>query len=145
MEFAEKVRTGLRWSAAARPAGVGLSWIMTIIVLRLLSPSDYGVLAMAVILPSAFFLLNDLGLDVVLVQHRGPGELLRHQVFGVVITINLLSAVILVLGAPMIANFSPNQSLCQSYACCPCSSSCSFSIRCLARGSGSVWTFAVNR
>lgn len=105
MELAEKVGTALRWSTAARLAGVGISWIMTIIVIRLLSPSDYGVLAMAVILPSAFFLLNDLGLDVVLVQHREPGELLRRQVFGVVITINLLCALILVLGAPMIANF----------------------------------------
>jgi O-antigen/teichoic acid export membrane protein len=105
MDLGEKVGTALRWSTAARLAGMGISWIMTIIVLRLLSPSDYGVLAMATLLPSAFFLLNDLGLDVVLVQNRQPGERLLRQVFGVVVLINLLSALVLVLAAPMVASF----------------------------------------
>lgn len=105
MELAEKVGTALRWSAAARLICMGISWLMTIIVIRLLSPTDYGVLAMAVILPSMFFLLNDLGLDVVLVQRRDWDGLLHRQVFGVVILINLLCAMTLVLVAPILAGF----------------------------------------
>ena len=75
-----KVLSALRWSAATRLVSQAVSWAMTVFVIRLLSPSDYGVLAMAVILPSALYLLNDLGLDVVLVQRLAPGEEFRRLV-----------------------------------------------------------------
>ena len=100
-----KVLSALRWSAATRLVGQVVSWTMTVFVIRLLSPSDYGVLAMAVILPSALYLLNDLGLDVVLVRRLAPGEEFRRQVFGVVIAVNLLCALILVTAAPLVAAF----------------------------------------
>ena len=100
-----KVLSALRWSAATRLVGQVVSWTMTVFVIRLLSPSDYGVLAMAVILPSALYLLNDLGLDVVLVQRLAPGEEFRRQVFGVVIAVNLLCALILITTAPLVAAF----------------------------------------
>ena len=100
-----KVLSALRWSAATRLVSQAVSWAMTVFVIRLLSPSDYGVLAMAVILPSALYLLNDLGLDVVLVQRLAPGEEFRRQVFGVVIAVNLLCALILITTAPLVAAF----------------------------------------
>jgi teichuronic acid exporter len=100
-----KVLSALRWSAATRLVSQAVSWAMTVIVIRLLSPSDYGVLAMAVILPSTLYLLNDLGLDVVLVQRLAPGEEFRRQVFGVVIAVNLLCALILITTAPLVAAF----------------------------------------
>jgi O-antigen/teichoic acid export membrane protein len=78
---------------------------MTIFVIRLLSPSDYGVLAVAVILPSALYLLNDLGLDVVLVQRQASDDLVRQQVFGTVIVFNLLCVGVLIVGAPLVADF----------------------------------------
>ncbi|HSB40595.1 MAG TPA: oligosaccharide flippase family protein, partial [Methylomirabilota bacterium] len=105
MDVGDKVITALRWSAAARLTGSLLSWAMTIFVIRLLSPSDYGVLAMAIILPSVLYLLNDLGLDVVLVQRQVSDQILGRQVFGVVIVLNLLCAGILVAGAPLVAGF----------------------------------------
>jgi O-antigen/teichoic acid export membrane protein len=105
VDVGRKVVSALRWSAATRLAGSALSSVLTIFVIRILSPSDYGALAMAVILPSALYLLNDLGLDVVLVQQQEPDELLRRQVFGVVIVANILCAGTLIVGAPLIANF----------------------------------------
>jgi teichuronic acid exporter len=100
-----KVLSALRWSAATRLLGQVVSWMMTIVVIRLLAPADYGVLAMAVILPSVLYLLNDLGLDVVLVQQLAPDERFRRQVFGVVIGVNLLCVLVLVAGAPLVAAF----------------------------------------
>src|SRR5574342_501412 len=105
MNIGEKVVTALRWSAATRLAGQVVSWLMTIVVIRLLAPSDYGLLAMAVILPSALYLLNDLGLDVVLVQRQAPDDCLRRQVFGIVLVLNALCALVLILGAPLVAGF----------------------------------------
>ncbi len=105
MDVGKKALVALRWSAAARLAGQALSWMITIVVIRLLSPADYGLLAMAVVLPTALYLINDLGLDVVLVQNQTPDRAFLRQVFGVVIVINLLCALLLLLGAPLVADF----------------------------------------
>src|SRR4029077_15697266 len=71
-DVGKRALIALRWAAAARLAGQALSWIVTVVVIRLLSPADYGLLAMAVILPTTLYLINDLGLDVVLVQNQAP-------------------------------------------------------------------------
>lgn len=104
-DFGHKVVTALRWSVAARIVAPLLSWAMTIVVIRLLSPADYGLVAIAAILPSALYLVNDLGLDIVLVQKQAPGEAFRRQVFGVVLVINLFCVLILNLAAPQVATF----------------------------------------
>lgn len=104
-DFGHKVVTALRWSVAARIVTPLLSWAMTIVVIRLLSPADYGLVAIGAILPSALYLINDLGLDIVLVQKQAPGETFRRQVFGVVIVINLFCVLILNLAAPHVATF----------------------------------------
>ena len=105
VDVGQKALDALRWSAAARLAGQALSWMITIVVIRLLSPADYGLLAMAVVLPTTLYLINDLGLDVVLVQNQTPDTAFLRQVFGVVIAINLVCALILLLGAPLVAGF----------------------------------------
>jgi len=97
-DVGKKALIALRWSAAARLAGQALSWVITIVVIRLLSPADYGLVAMSVILPTTLYLINDLGLDVVLVQNQSPDTAFVRQVFGVVIVINLLCALLLLLG-----------------------------------------------
>jgi O-antigen/teichoic acid export membrane protein len=70
MEIRSKVMSALRWSAAARFLGQAVSWGITIMVIRLLSPADYGLMAMAMVLVSFLVLLNTLGLDAVLVQDK---------------------------------------------------------------------------
>jgi O-antigen/teichoic acid export membrane protein len=104
-DVGKKALDALRWSAAARLVGQALSWMITIVVIRLLTPADYGLLAMAVILPTTLYLINDLGLDVVIVQNQTPDPAFLRQVFGVVIAINLVCALILLLGAPLVADF----------------------------------------
>lgn len=66
------------------------SWGITIFVIRLLDPQDYGLMAMAMVLVSGLILLNTWGLDAVLVQAETLSETLRSQIFGAVILFNLL-------------------------------------------------------
>lgn len=70
--------------------GQGVSWAITIIVIRLLDPHDYGLMAMGMVLVSGLILLNTWGLDAVLVQAQELGEEMRRQIFGAVIVLNLL-------------------------------------------------------
>jgi len=105
MDIRGKVMSALRWSAAARFLGQAVSWVVTIMVIRLLSPGDYGLMAMAMVLVSFLVLLNTLGLDAVLVQEKALDEPLRRQVFGVVIVVNVIFFAILFLGAGPVASF----------------------------------------
>jgi teichuronic acid exporter len=105
MDIRSKVKSALRWSAASRFLGQAVSWTITVFVIRLLSPGDYGLMAMAMVLVSFLILLNTLGLDAVLVQEKDLDEHTRRQVFGVVIVLNTAFFALTFLGAGAVAQF----------------------------------------
>ena len=53
MNLRTKVLSGLRWIAVAKFSTQLISWASTIVVMRLLQPDDYGLMAMAVIFHSS--------------------------------------------------------------------------------------------
>jgi O-antigen/teichoic acid export membrane protein len=105
VEIRKKVLTSLRWTATARFLGQLISWAITIVVIRVLSPADYGLMAMATVFLSFLYLVNTLGLDAVLVQREQLDEFTRRQVFGIVIVVNSAFFLSLFLAAPLIAAF----------------------------------------
>ena len=105
MDIRSKVLSALRWSAASRFFGQLVSWAITIFVIRLLSPGDYGLMAMAAVVVSFLTLLNTCGLDAVLVQEKSLDGQSRRQVFGIVIAINLCFLFLILFGAGFIAAF----------------------------------------
>ncbi|MFK7975413.1 MAG: lipopolysaccharide biosynthesis protein [Halioglobus sp.] len=111
MDLSQKVMSALRWSAAARFFGQLFSWGITIFVIRLLDPQDYGLMAMAMVLVSGLILLNTWGLDAVLVQTETVSEYLRQQIFGAVIVFNLFIFAALQLLSPALAGWYGEPSL----------------------------------
>ncbi len=105
MDIRAKVLSGLRWTVTARFAGQLFNWVVTIIVIRILSPEDYGLLAMATVFVSFLSLLSTLGLDVPLVQKKDLTESERRQIFAAIVLANLTIFVGLLVFAPLIANF----------------------------------------
>lgn len=105
MELRHKVMSALRWTAAARTLGQLVSWFITIYVIRLLSPEDYGLMAMAMVVISFLILLNTFGFDAVLVQEKQLSEPLRRAVFGQVILLNGLCFLLVFCGAEALAGF----------------------------------------
>src|SRR6266581_1301480 len=100
-----KVLIALRWTTLSKFSGQLVSWAVTVYVIRILSPDDYGLMAMASVPIIFFYLLNTVGLDAVLVQKRDLSERLRAQVFGIVILVNLVLFLGFLGGAPWIAAF----------------------------------------
>lgn len=70
MDLRQKVLVGLRWSAGAKFLGQLITWIITLVVVRLLTPEDYGIMALAWIFVAFLTLLNELGLGASLIQRR---------------------------------------------------------------------------
>ena len=105
MDIRSKVMSALRWSAASRFLGQAVSWAITILVIRLLAPGDYGLMAMAMVVVSFLILLNTVGLDAVLVQEKDLDEQVTRQIFGIVIVVNTSFFALVFLGAESIAAF----------------------------------------
>jgi len=105
MEIRTKVLSALRWTVGARFFGQLFNWSITIIVIRLLDPSDYGLLAMTTVFISFLLLFNTLGLDTLLVQKQDLQEIERRRIFGALILSNLAIYIGFFAGAPFIADF----------------------------------------
>ena len=94
---------GLRHIAAYRAATQLFTWIVTVIVVRLLSPSDYGLVAMAGIATNLAAVFDDAGLGAALVQRRHVSSTLCHGVFSIAAGISILILAVLWLVAEPLA------------------------------------------
>jgi len=105
MNLRTKVLSGIFWIGGARLVSQLLTWAITIVVIRLLSPGDYGLLAMATVFMSLLILIAEAGLGAALVQAHEVDELTLRRIFGAAILINVALFVLQFAAAPLIAGF----------------------------------------
>lgn len=105
MNFRSRIIAGLGWTAGSRLASQLLSWIITIAVMRILSPGDYGLLAMATVLIAILSMFSDLGLSHAAISAREVSIATLRLVFGLAIVVNGILYGLLFIAAPFIASF----------------------------------------
>lgn len=105
MSLRSQALSGFRWSASARLVSQLITWAITLVVIRLLTPADYGLLAMATVFVAFLSMFSELGLGAAVVQQRDVDEHLLRRVFGVVLVIHFSLAALLAIGAPLVARF----------------------------------------
>lgn len=99
-----RIVTGVFWLASVKAIGQIVTWIVSIVVVRLLSPQDYGLMGMAVLFISFLFLFNELGLGAAMIRKldlpREQIASLRYLIFGVnfALFLGVLAAAPLVAG-----------------------------------------------
>lgn len=71
MDLKTKVIRSMAWFIGTRLWVQGLSWAVTIVLARLLSPSDYGVYAMALAVIALLELFQEYGLSSAIIQRQG--------------------------------------------------------------------------
>ncbi len=105
MSLSNTVIQGLKWGAMLRLAAQIFTWLNTLFLIRLLTPDDYGLMAMAMAFIGVFALMGDFGIAKAVIQAENLNKQLLRQAF----TINLLSCFVLFLlfffAAPLIADF----------------------------------------
>lgn len=105
MSLRGDVLYSLKWLAGARFAGQLIAWVITLVVIRILKPSDYGLMAMAGIMIGFAALFQELGLYTAMVQKR---DLMRRQVeqsFGLLLVADCTIYVLVFLLAPLLSQF----------------------------------------
>lgn len=105
MNMRSKVLLALRWSAGLRIVSQVATWAMTLIVVRLLSPSDYGLMALASIVLAFLLMINELGVGPALVQKKSVDTGDLRQAFGIALVSNLLLLAIVWFSSPLVAAF----------------------------------------
>ena len=97
--------TGIAWTAVLRWSAQILSWIATAVAARLLVPGDYGIMSMAMLAVGLVRMVDDLGLDAVLVQDRSIVGDSQARLAGLAILVATTACVFIVLLARPIAAF----------------------------------------
>lgn len=96
---------GMKWTSAARGLTQLLNFGVMIVLARLLSPEDFGQVAMVAVLTGFVALFGELGFGAALVQRKQIGEEHRSSVFWLNVVTGLLLGGIVAGAAPLIADF----------------------------------------
>jgi O-antigen/teichoic acid export membrane protein len=95
--------SGVRWTVSARLLVQLISWPSTIIVMRLLDPHDYGVVAVSTVLIGFVGLFGEPGLAAGLVQTPELRTDTTRAASALLAALNLVLLALLVIAAPAIA------------------------------------------
>lgn len=101
----KRIASGSFWMIAARWSVRGIGIISTIILARLLSPSDFGVVAISMLIVGFVEVLADTGLALSLIRHPDPKPSHFNTVWTLQILLGALIAIILFIVAPAAATY----------------------------------------
>ena len=101
----DQVRSAVLWRSGSQIVGQLITWVSTFLVIRILSPADYGLYAMTSVVLVLLSLMNGYGLANALIQKREATPQLLRQLFGMLIVLNVSLAAIQVAAAPLAAAY----------------------------------------
>lgn len=101
----QKTIAGLFWRFAERCGAQGVSFVVSILLARLLAPNDYGVIAMVTVFISISQVFIDSGLGSALVQKKDADDLDFSTVFYFNVILCLAIYAVLFIASPFVASF----------------------------------------
>lgn len=100
-----EVASALKWSSLGKLGGQLISWAVTILVLRFLTPADYGLLAIATVFVSLIMMLGEVGVQFIVVRARELTESFLRSVFGLVVVSHAFVALCTAVSAVAVARY----------------------------------------
>lgn len=98
--------SGMGWNASGRWVGQLISWSSTLVVLRFLTPADYGLVAMGGTLFSLITLLGDGGMRGAIVNRQERSPAILHQLTSVSVLLGIAGMLVaMALAVPLAAFF----------------------------------------
>lgn len=100
-----QVTSGVFWSGAGRVVQQVIQFALSVVLARLLSPGDYGLMAMVMVFTGFAGMLADAGFNTALIQKKDMADVHVHTVFWVTFLSGVLLFGITFLLAPLLADF----------------------------------------
>ncbi|HWU84242.1 MAG TPA: lipopolysaccharide biosynthesis protein [Rhodocyclaceae bacterium] len=104
-DLKHKLISGAKWATILRILAQLISWLVTIVVVRYLTPDDYGLNAMLEVPIELLMLFSTIGLDMALIQRRAHSDEELAASFGMLLAINGVFFVVLLGAADIIAAY----------------------------------------
>lgn len=101
----DQVRSAVIWRSGTQILGQTITWAATFLVIRILSPSDYGLFAMTQVVLVLLNMINGYGLASALVRRQDAGRQAQRQLFGMLIVLNFALGAAQFLVAPAAAAY----------------------------------------
>ena len=103
--FADRVRSAVAWRWGSQVAMQIITWTSTILVVRLLDPTDYGLFAMSQVVLTALAFLNGQSFATSLIQTGHIDDRRIGQIFGLLLLFNAAMALTQIMIAPYAAGY----------------------------------------
>jgi O-antigen/teichoic acid export membrane protein len=103
--FAAQVKAGVIWRSGSQIVGQLIAWTSTFLVIRMLSPADYGLVAMTGVVLTFLALFNGWGFASALVRDEQTDKHKIGQAFGMLILMNGGLAAAQLVAAPYAAAY----------------------------------------
>lgn len=100
-----KAAKGVAWSAIERFSVQGVQFLVSIVLARLLTPDDFGLIAIVLVFSVIFQTLNESGLNTALIHKLDRDDLDFSTAFYANIAIGIISYLLLFFASPFIASF----------------------------------------
>jgi len=104
MPLKQMVLGALAWSMGAKFSAQLINWAISLYVIRLLVPEDYGLIALASVFVTILLAISELGLGSALVRREHIDLDVQRKTFGFVLIVAVSSCGALVAFAPLIAS-----------------------------------------
>ncbi len=100
----QRVASSVFWLAVTKTTGQVISWGLTIYIVRILSPKDFGLMGMTMVFIGFMKLFNELGLGPAIIQKKRLAENELSYMFWAILCINIFLTLASFLLAPFIAD-----------------------------------------
>lgn len=101
----DKTVKGVGWNAVDRVANYGIGFVVSIVLARLLSPEEYGLLGIIAIFTAIFNIILDSGLSTALIRKDRVTDIDYSTVFWTNLALSFVLTATLYLGSPIIGQF----------------------------------------
>src|SRR5665647_2155360 len=105
MTLESRTVRGIGWAATSKIAQLLMSILISAILARLLTPSDFGLIAMVVVFSNFVAIFSGFGLQSAIVQKEGVSDEALSSIFWINVGLGALLTLALAASAPLIAAF----------------------------------------
>lgn len=93
MSLKKEFTSGVFYTSLAKYSGIVISLVITSVLSRLLTPEDFGVVAIATVIISFFNILGDIGIGPAIIQNRNLSKYDLNHIYSLTIFVGVILAV----------------------------------------------------
>ena len=111
MSIRKQLLSGIFYSAIAKYAGIIISLVVTAVLARLLTPDDFGIVAIATVIITFFGIFTDMGIGPAIIQNKELTENDYSNIFSFTIWGGSTLSFLFFLSSWLIGNYYNNETL----------------------------------